>query len=143
MSKQNFHTTDFNKNLKNNTRFMENLERKCVNIKNPDKRIYVSMNVLSSHILVKNINSFNQIPDLLVLINIQDNRFRIVIFVKNTDKKIYCNFPVDIQKFKEDNQQYIEENSEIKKINIEYNLLYDAASDEAKKKHNKEQKQNE
>ena len=139
MLKQNFHTTDFNKNLKSNTRFMENLERKCENIKNPNKRIYVCMNVLSNHLLVKNIKTFNQIPELLTLLNIQNNRFRILIFIKNTDIKIPCYFPANVEKFVSDNKENIANNVELKKINIEYELLYDAASDEAKKKHNKEQ----
>ena len=133
--KINFHTNDFLKSLRTNTRFMENLERKITNFKNADLRIYVTMHVLSTHNIFKNINKLEEIYDLLEILKIENSKFRLVISIKGQEEKIYIYFPFN--RVINNNKYVINNENEIRKISIEYYLLYDAASDDAKKKYNK------
>ena len=115
---------------------MCNLENKVTNIKNPNHRIYVAMNVLSSHKLFTSLTTLQHIYEILKLIQIDNNKFRMVILIKGIEDKIYIYFPHTTEQLENIYTQY-DNNIQIKKIRIEYNLLYDAASDEAKKKYNK------
>ena len=135
--KNNFYVADFNKTLKTNTRFMHNLEKKILKIKKPGLRIYVTMNVLSNHLIIKNIINVQDFIKLIELINIEDNKFRIVIYIKNTEKKIYIECPFNKESILLKCKEYMNDDIKVKKINIEYNLLYDVASDDAKKKYDK------
>ena len=138
MVTSNFYTAEFQKMLKKNIRFMETLEKNIKTIKKDQLRIYVPMHVLSEYKLVKSVDSIDKFCDLTETINISNNKFRWILHIKNSEEKIYVNCPVE-KNFKENKNIKDKLNIEIKKVTIEYNLLYDAASSEAKKKYDKKQ----
>lgn len=136
--KKNFKFTDFSKTLQTNIRFMENLERKIKNHKNPGLRIFVPMNVLSNHSLIKDIKSITEFIELAEALNIQSKNFRFSIQIIGEQDRLYIQCPIDSKEISS-----IDKNIQFKKISLEYSLAYDAASDEAKKKYNKQKKESE
>ena len=133
MTKLNFTFVDFYKLLKTNIRFMENLEKKIENNKYPDVRVYVSMNILSKHKLITNISNFVELQAIIMELNKSNNisnKLRFVVHIKESESKIIINFPIDNNNF---NKLLEKQTDKIKKISLEYYLLYDAADKNVKK----------
>ncbi|AOP70427.1 hypothetical protein AB837_00352 [bacterium AB1] len=127
--KKNFNVTDFLKKLESSKRFMNSLERNSENKNNDNaKRILVPMHVLSKCTLIENIKTYEDIKNFITDTDFKEKKFNIIVHIFNESKKIYIEFPFNIENYKNI------ENIKIKKVTLEYLLLYEVASPEAKKR---------
>ena len=121
-----FKLNTFLKLVADNVNFIAKLERKNKTVKRPGLYIYIPMHVLSEHSLIKEIKNYYSIftlPDVLI----RNDKFRAkVTDVNGNTVYVYMYKGRDTY-----------EDFEIKKIKLEYSILYDAASDEAKRAYDK------
>lgn len=134
MNKNSYKYTQFLKLIADNTKFMQKLERKNLEkSKKPNLLILVPMNILSNNEYIKSIkNELNllSLPQELI----SNNKFSFKIEYLNTKIVKNINCPITKENISKDQ-------NEIKNIKVEYWLKYDNASEEAQRKHDKNNKQ--
>ena len=124
-----FKINTFLKLVADNVNFVAKLERKITTKKKEGLYIYIPMHILSDHTLIKEIVNYYDIfllPDVLI----DNNKFR----AKVTDEQ---NNIIYVYMYKDKNEINKRNNFKIKKIKLEYLILYDAASAEAQRTYDK------